>query len=148
MQLLKLRANHIRRKIKLYEYLSAYARLPEFAYQGTEFDILFNATYSHAGGPTCDKCSKGERVSRDPRGGTNPSLYFGTIVSGNQVMKDGVTRDRLSKELGGILCFEIEAAGLMNNFPCLVVRGICDYADSHKNKRWAAVRCCNSGGLR
>jgi hypothetical protein len=30
----------------------------------------------------------------------------------------------------------MEAAGLMNSFPCLVVRGICDYADSHKNKRW------------
>ena len=28
----------------------------------------------------------------------------------------------------------MEAAGLMNSFPCLVVRGICDYCDSHKNK--------------
>jgi nucleoside phosphorylase len=25
---------------------------------------------------------------------------------------------------------------LMNNFPCLVIRGICDYADSHKNDVW------------
>ncbi len=24
----------------------------------------------------------------------------------------------------------------MNNFPCLVIRGICDYADSHKNDQW------------
>lgn len=30
----------------------------------------------------------------------------------------------------------MEAAGLMDNFPCLVIRGICDYSDSHKNKRW------------
>ena len=30
----------------------------------------------------------------------------------------------------------MEAAGLMNDFPCLVIWGICDYADSHKNKRW------------
>jgi nucleoside phosphorylase len=30
----------------------------------------------------------------------------------------------------------MEAAGLMNSFPCLVVRGVCDYADSHKNDRW------------
>jgi hypothetical protein len=36
----------------------------------------------------------------------------------------------------GILCVEMEAAGLMDEFPCLVIRGICDYADSHKNKRW------------
>jgi hypothetical protein len=35
-----------------------------------------------------------------------------------------------------VLCFEMEAAGLMNSFPCLVVRGVCNYADSHKNKRW------------
>ena len=30
----------------------------------------------------------------------------------------------------------MEAAGLMNGFPCLVIRGVCDYADSHKNDRW------------
>jgi hypothetical protein len=50
------------------------------------------------------------------------------------VIKDAITRDRLAKELG-ILCFEMEAAGLAN-FPFLSIRGICDYADSHKNKRW------------
>jgi nucleoside phosphorylase len=50
-------------------------------------------------------------------------------------MKHGVTRDQFARELG-ILCFEMEAAGLMDNFPCLVIRGICDYADSHKSKEW------------
>ena len=30
----------------------------------------------------------------------------------------------------------MEAAGLMDNFPCLVIRGICDYSDAHKNKKW------------
>jgi nucleoside phosphorylase len=50
-------------------------------------------------------------------------------------MKDGITRDQLREELD-ILCFEMEAAGLMDDFPCLVILGICDYADSHKNKRW------------
>jgi Cdc6-like AAA superfamily ATPase len=34
------------------------------------------------------------------------------------------------------MCVEMEAAGLMDTFPCLVIRGICDYADSHKNDRW------------
>jgi hypothetical protein len=51
-------------------------------------------------------------------------------------MKDGITRDKLSVELGGILCFKMEAVGLMNSFSYLVIRGICDYADTHKNKRW------------
>jgi len=50
-------------------------------------------------------------------------------------MKDAVVRDTLAKEKG-VLCFEMEAAGLMNHFPCLVIRGICDYSDSHKNKEW------------
>ncbi|KAL6866513.1 hypothetical protein ACO1O0_002624 [Amphichorda felina] len=43
--------------------------------------------------------------------------------------------DRLATEKG-VLCFEMEAAGLMNHFPCLVIRGICDYSDSHKSKEW------------
>jgi nucleoside phosphorylase len=51
------------------------------------------------------------------------------------MMKHGMTRDKIAHELG-ILCFEMEAAGLMDHFPCLVIRGICDYCDSHKNKQW------------
>jgi nucleoside phosphorylase len=30
----------------------------------------------------------------------------------------------------------MEAAGLMNDFPCLIIRGIADYADDHKNDLW------------
>jgi hypothetical protein len=30
----------------------------------------------------------------------------------------------------------MEAAGLMNGLPCLVIRGICDYSNLHKNKKW------------
>ncbi|THZ36792.1 hypothetical protein D6C88_10432 [Aureobasidium pullulans] len=52
------------------------------------------------------------------------------------VMRDAIERDQISQDLGGVLCFEMEAAGLMNNFPCLVIRGISDYSDSHKNDRW------------
>ena len=39
-------------------------------------------------------------------------------------------------ELGGVICFKIEAAGLINDFPYLIIRGICDYTDSYKNKKW------------
>jgi nucleoside phosphorylase len=65
-------------------------------------------------------------VVRIPRPNTDALLYFRTIASGNRVIKDRVTKDRLSAELSRILCFEIEAASLINNFPCLVIRGICD----------------------
>lgn len=50
-------------------------------------------------------------------------------------MKDSETRDRLAEQYG-ILCFEMEAAGLMDGLPTLVIRGICDYCDSHKLKKW------------
>lgn len=50
-------------------------------------------------------------------------------------MKDALLRDKFAKEKG-VLCFEMEAAGLMDHFPCLVIRGICDYSDTHKNKEW------------
>ena len=51
---------------------------------------------------------------------------------------DGLTRDRfaLPPRQEEILCFEMEAAGVMDEYLCIVVRGICDYADPHKNKGW------------
>jgi nucleoside phosphorylase len=75
-------------------------------------------------------------VRRQPRDNAEIVVHYGTIASGNQVMRNGIERDRVSRDLGGVLCFEMEAAGLMNTFPCLIIRGICDYADSHKNKQW------------
>ncbi|KFA68485.1 hypothetical protein S40285_05380 [Stachybotrys chlorohalonatus IBT 40285] len=76
-------------------------------------------------------------VHREERGEEedDPAIHYGLIASANQLMKDAHIRDKLASEKG-VLCFEMEAAGLMNHFPCLVVRGICDYADSHKNDEW------------
>ncbi|KAJ5208733.1 hypothetical protein N7449_003112 [Penicillium cf. viridicatum] len=76
-------------------------------------------------------------VSRSPRTeyDDNPAIHYGLIASANQIMKDASMRDELAAQKD-ILCIEMEAAGMMNHFPCLVIRGICDYADSHKNKDW------------
>ena len=74
-------------------------------------------------------------MRRPKRADNIPAVHYGLIASGNQVLKDGQTRERLRRELN-VLCFEMEAAGLMDSFPCLVIRGICDYADTHKNKQW------------
>ncbi|PCG94078.1 Hypothetical protein PENO1_080360 [Penicillium occitanis (nom. inval.)] len=65
----------------------------------------------------------------------NPAIHYGLIASANQLMKDALLRDKLAAEKD-VLCFEMEAAGLMNHFPCLVIRGICDYSDTHKNDEW------------
>jgi nucleoside phosphorylase len=108
----------------------------KYTYQGEDNDKLFEAAYDHVGtGSTCERCDISKLVKRHARDDTNPIVHYGTIASGNQVMRHGTTRDRLRREFD-ILCFEMEAAGLMNNFPCVVIRGVCDYADSHKNKRW------------
>lgn len=74
------------------------------------------------------------RRSRD-EDDDNPMIHYGLIASANQLMKDARVRDKLARDKG-VLCFEMEAAGLMNHFPCLVIRGICDYSDTHKNKEW------------
>jgi nucleoside phosphorylase len=109
----------------------------KFMDRGPEQDRLFESTYDHkeSQNNTCDDCDTSRLVTRPARVGHSPVIHYGLIASANEVMRHGGTRDKLAKELG-ILCFEMEAAGLMDNFPCLVIRGICDYADSHKNKLW------------
>jgi hypothetical protein len=62
-------------------------------------------------------------------------IHYGTIGSSDIVVKDGVLRDAVRDELG-VICVEMEAAGFIDSFEGLVIRGICDYADSHKNDRW------------
>lgn len=67
----------------------------------------------------------------------SPNVHYGLIASGNQVVKDAKFRDSLDNSLGNhVLCVEMEAAGLLNSFPCIVIRGICDFADSSKSKEW------------
>ncbi|KAI1030016.1 hypothetical protein LB504_010443 [Fusarium proliferatum] len=102
----------------------------------TTADRLFSSAYRHnPRAPTCDKCSPSALVRRSERSTENPYIYYGTIASGNQVMKSSTVRDKVSQELNAI-CFEMEAAGLSDICPSLSVRGICDYSDSHKSKEW------------
>jgi nucleoside phosphorylase len=65
----------------------------------------------------------------------NPAIHYGLIASANQLLKNALIRDKLATEMK-VLCFEMEEAGLINHFSCLVIRGICDYSDSYKNKAW------------
>lgn len=111
-------------------------------YPGVENDRLFDSEYRHLErGKTCDKsgCS-GELVRRtrlDPDQPTppRPVVHFGLIASGDTVMKSGQHRDRIA-EREGVIAFEMEGAGVWDTFPCVVIKGACDYADSHKTKTW------------
>lgn len=64
-----------------------------------------------------------------------PTVHVGSIASGDIVMKSAEDRDRIAKK-EGIIAFEMEGAGVWEELPCIVIKGICDYADCHKNKRW------------
>ncbi|KAI1323960.1 putative WD-repeat protein [Xylariaceae sp. FL0255] len=105
-------------------------------------DVLYRSDILHQDGTCCvltteDSEQSSMLISRPLRteDEDNPAIHYGGIASANQLMKDAEVRDRLA-EKHNILCFEMESAGLMNNFPCLVIRGICDYSDTHKNKAW------------
>jgi nucleoside phosphorylase len=132
----KLRANYDRGINGLLLHLSKLSNLPKFARDEAGSDVLFEAEYNHVGEDGCASCAATRTIQRKARTNNTPVVHYGIIASGNQVMRNGATRDLISSEFGEVLCFEIEAAGLINSFPCLVIRGICDYADSHKNKRW------------
>jgi hypothetical protein len=75
-----------------------------------------------------------DRIKRSKQN-DEPIIHYGLVASASQLMKDALARDSLAANKD-VLCFEMEAAGLMNHFPCVVIRGICDYSDSHKNKEW------------
>ncbi|KAF3308734.1 hypothetical protein TWF173_000746 [Orbilia oligospora] len=67
---------------------------------------------------------------------TNPITHFGLIASGDTVMKSEEDRDFIISR-DGVIAFEMEGAGVWEKFPySLVIKGVCDYADSHKNKKW------------
>ncbi|KAI3549149.1 pfs domain-containing protein [Colletotrichum filicis] len=129
-----------------------------FIHQGLQNDRLFASTSTHVENAKaqaqplllpdqhredtieysdCALCDPQQEIKRPYRKDTNPRIHYGIIASGNSLVKDSVSRDQILQNIGTqCLCFEMEAAGLMNHFPCLVIRGICDYADSHKKDRW------------
>jgi nucleoside phosphorylase len=64
-----------------------------------------------------------------------PFIHYGNIGSANTLVISSEKRNELY-EKHQVICFEMEAAGVMASHQALVIRGICDYADSHKNKKW------------
>ncbi|GAQ40165.1 hypothetical protein ASPNIDRAFT_181915 [Aspergillus niger] len=138
----KVEANHLSHERQFISFLSEFGRGTTeqealvFSRPVME-DHLYLADYHHAGirSDGCANCDKSRTASRPVRCDDLPVVHYGLIASGNQVIKDSHVRDKLGQELGAY-CVEMEAAGLINHLPCLVIRGICDYADSHKNDAW------------
>lgn len=136
----------------------------EWCYPGITEDVLFEISYRHkhhqrtltanclcahgtcSTDTVCDKALKsdcqelgceGKHVHRDrlSAGSPSPAVHIGTIASADTVMKSGEHRDKLA-EMEGIIGLEMEGAGVWDNIPCVIIKGVCDYADSHKNKTW------------
>lgn len=141
--LANLEAAHESRDNKIPEYVSQMLKKfsgqkkGKWVYPGPSKDILFPIDYLHKGGKTCKDCNLEKAVKRnsESRVDGNPSIHYGIIATGSEVVKHAATREEI-KEKHNAICLEMEAAGLMNNFPCLIIRGISDYADSHKNDQW------------
>ncbi|OAL36804.1 hypothetical protein AYO20_03859 [Fonsecaea nubica] len=137
--LAQLRARHAMHPSKVSDYITeAIERNPMMEETGftipSEADCFYcRVCHRDIESPVGD--CEGLHTKRKQRKNSRPVAHYGIIASGNQVVEDAVVRDRLRNQFNAF-CVEMEAAGLMNEFPCLVIRGICDYADLHKNDAW------------
>ncbi|KAL5869725.1 hypothetical protein ACKVWH_010505 [Pyricularia oryzae] len=105
-------------------------------------DLLFESSYDpgseHLYGD-CSACDHRRLIKRPARpvGGSHGLVFhFGRVASGNSVIQVGTRRDEIGRLCDGAICIEMEAAGVDTSAPCLVIRGISDYSDTHKNDLW------------
>ncbi|KAI1038079.1 hypothetical protein LB503_012034 [Fusarium chuoi] len=137
-------------------------RRAEYHYPGAKNDTIYPPEYIHRHRDSCDDCAEDsiffcrpafqascdevgcepdKKIPREhredlPEGADfAPEIFIGRVGSGNTVMKSGLDRDRIAAG-HNIIAFEMEGAGIWDEVLCIIVKGICDYADSHKNKTW------------
>lgn len=160
-----LQAKHSRRdfQAKMLQHLQAVQESqPNWRRPTSVDDVLFEASYQHkhygvGSSPMClcldntsdDACKAAldtictrlgcdeDRIcrSRYCTESYSPRVNIGTVASADTVMKSGEHRDNLVKS-EGVIGFEMEGAGVWDNISCVIIKGVCDYADSHKNKNW------------
>ncbi|KAI5460988.1 hypothetical protein BGZ63DRAFT_446076 [Mariannaea sp. PMI_226] len=135
-----------------------------YDYPGTAEDKLFEPTYRHKHrvSPECacnsdSMCNDAVKSSCNDLGcneehvvprtrlevkrksqskeAQEPAIHVGLVGSGDSVIKSGEHRDMIA-QTKGIIAFEMEGAGVAEEIPCVVIKGVCDYADCHKNKKW------------
>ncbi|KAL4972232.1 hypothetical protein BDW66DRAFT_164314 [Aspergillus desertorum] len=148
---------------KLLQHLQALQKSLSNWHYPTIDDILFEASYQHkhygltppacpcldsmpedicktaVESPCTSLCCDMDRVfrRRPSTEHNSPRVHIGTVASADTVMKSGEHRDRLVQS-EGVVGFEMEGAGVWDNIPCIIIKGVCDYADSHKNRAWQA----------
>jgi nucleoside phosphorylase len=151
----KMKSDHETRSNKISQYIDdMLEKVPalrkHYSRRSSELDLLFRSDYRHKGKKnTCESCDWSKVTNRPGRTTETPVVHYGLIASGDLVMKDGEERDRIGASLrgSGPLCFEMEAGGATIHEKCLVIRGISDYADSHKNDEWQRYAAATAAGL-
>jgi nucleoside phosphorylase len=148
-------------------------RRAEYHYPGAKNDVIYPPEYSHKHRDSCTACADDSiffcktafksscaevgcepdklitRKHREdlPEGADfSPEIFIGRIGSGNTVMKSGLDRDQIAAR-HDLIAFEMEGAGLWDEVPCIIVKGICDYADSHKNKTWQNLAAATAASV-
>lgn len=146
---------------RITEYIDHVLSINDFRasdFPGAENDRLFASGYRHKHQEigSCTTCNAGQ-VEKDPvceaassatcsalgcdnlvvrtRSSLAPQIFFGTLASSSAVTKSSVHRDEYSAT-NKVIGFEMEGAGVWDQMPTIVVKGVCDYSDSHKNKQW------------
>ncbi|UKZ58144.1 hypothetical protein TrVGV298_012010 [Trichoderma virens] len=64
-----------------------------------------------------------------------PLIHLGLVASSDQTVRSAILRQKLFNEKG-VIAFEMEGAGVWDTFPTIVIKGVCNYADSHKTRGW------------
>ncbi|KAJ3498372.1 hypothetical protein NLG97_g1171 [Lecanicillium saksenae] len=83
----------------------------------------------------CSDCSANETQYGSPRAAQSTRIHYGLVASTTHPICNATTRDSLARE-HDILCFDTEASGLTGTDQCLIIRGICDYADLNRCNHW------------
>ncbi|CAG8909813.1 unnamed protein product [Penicillium egyptiacum] len=149
-----MRSDHRVSQSKIPEFMSAMFQKSDnlrVSYQRpVEADELFQSEYPHVPDEaTCQQCDKAKLVHRQPRQPREPipKIHYGLIASGDQVMKSASNAAEVDRRVSGdILCFEMEAAGIATEYSCIAIRGVSDYADSHKNDTWQHYAAAAAAG--
>lgn len=130
-----LKRQHLLNESKIHYFVKhiparTFRKPKDWTYQGLENDPMYEGDPGPREVGVCHECEAQPNLQSP-----DPEVHYGIIASGNYVLKNQEQRDKLRDQLGAC-CVEMEAFGLLNNFPCLVIRGISDYADGRKNDKW------------
>ncbi|KAL4753991.1 hypothetical protein BDW72DRAFT_190684 [Aspergillus terricola var. indicus] len=128
------------------QYLATIQESVEAPCPGANRDILYSQDYKHKlrlCQCTSGQCMDESLVARRGEFAASPLVHFGLLASGDRPMTSTKLRDKIARH-EGVLGFETEGAGVWDNFPCIPVKGVVDYADGHESKDWQCFAAANA----